>query len=101
MTRGTQGPEKLAERYNWGPSNMIGPVERGYWVRAAALTAALDENERLRGETKGLANWADAALEQIEATSCAPDDPEAWDEVMLALQMWIARSRAALKGGGK
>jgi len=64
--------------------------------RIEALTA---DNARLRGACEGAVNWLDALAEQINATSCDPDDPEAFDEVLMGAGMFLANARAALNAG--
>ena len=61
----------------------------------ARITA---ERERLRGACEGAVNWLDALLHQVQATSCEPDDPKAFDEVLMGADLWLHNARAALKG---
>ena len=44
---------------------------------------------------EGCANWCDALIEMVQATSCAPEDPEAFDEVAMGAQMFLAAYRKA------
>ena len=64
-------------------------------ARCDALTA---ERDRLRGACEGAVNWLDALLHQVQATSCEPDDPEAFDEVLMGAGVFMEKARAALKG---
>ena len=57
-------------------------------TRIESLEAAL-------GKADGCANWCDALLEMVRSTSCEPDDPEAFDEVLMGAQMFLAAYRAA------
>ena len=48
-------------------------------------------------ELEGAANWLDALITLVQDTSCNPDDPEAFDEVMLCAQMQLAAARRAIE----
>ena len=63
--------------------------------RIEQLTA---ERDLLRGACEGAVNWLDALLHQVQSTSCEPDDPEAFDEVLMGAGMFMEKARAALRG---
>lgn len=54
-----------------------------------------------RADCTGFLNWIDVLVAQIEATSCDPDDPDAFDETLLAVQMWGQRLRGHLEQAGE
>lgn len=66
-------------------------------MQARHVSMAEAENERLRSSLHGLANWTDALLTAIHDTSCDPDDPEAWGEVIMGAAMFLEAARAALE----
>jgi len=75
------------------------------WPAAAMLEAAdcikaltAERDGLLRGACEGAVNWLDALLHQVQATSCEPDDPEAFDEVLMGAGLWLHNARAVLKG---
>lgn len=46
--------------------------------------------------SEGLANWCDALIEMVLDTSCSPDDPQAFDEVVMGAQTFLHRYRKAV-----
>lgn len=55
-----------------------------------------DQVQALMGEFKGLEAWAAALRELIEDTSCDPDDPDAFDEILLCFDLQMQSAQKAL-----
>jgi len=76
------------------------PVQISDYFAALDVIDAKDAGiERLRATVvvlKGAVNWLDALLELIEETSCDPDDPERFDEVVAGAALFGRSARAAL-----
>ena len=53
--------------------------------------------KRVRAVLEGAVNWLDALLTLVQETSCDPDDPEAFDEVVMAAGMWLSSARAEIE----
>ena len=53
--------------------------------------------KRVRAVLEGAVNGLDALLTLVQETSCDPDDPEAFDEVVMAAGMWLSSARAEIE----
>lgn len=65
-------------------AGMVGKPTK--YVREDLHLAIIDA---ITKNTKGVANWLDAVLELIQATSCEPDNPDDFDEVLMCAGMQL------------
>jgi len=66
---------------------------------AATIEALRAEVKALRGvvdAATGCANWCDALIEAVNDASVEPEDPEAFGEVVMGAQMFLAAYHKAL-----
>lgn len=82
----------FAEIYSRKKGVRVTPLYAEPAVPAVEMSAA----HEARGDLEGAVNWLDALISQVDATSCDPDDPEAFDEVLMGARAWLSRGRAAL-----
>ena len=80
----------------------ISHIQRGYSLPdgLCVLSYRADlcaSGKRVRAVLEGAVNWLDALLTLVQETSCDPDDPEAFDEVVMAAGMWLSSARAEIE----
>ena len=75
-------------------------MSRLLWAGIAAdEKKRADDAEAALLAADGCANWCDALIEIVHKTSCEPDDPEEFDEVLMGAQLFLAAYRRATGGG--
>lgn len=108
MEAGTKGPWRLDQTYNsivaeyptgWDDELNLSSYD-GHMVCESVKKeenrrriARVPEMEAALLAAEGCANWCDALIEMVQATSCEPDDPKAFDEVLLGAQQFLTTYR--------
>jgi small nuclear ribonucleoprotein (snRNP)-like protein len=50
------------------------------------------DNKKIIGTLEGCVNWMSAILVLIEETDCNPDDPERFDEILIATTLMMGQA---------
>ncbi len=99
---GTPGDWSVGERCCYTPIMAVGEEEPIAWVdfisRADLRRACrAPKLEAIALAAEGLENWLDVVLTLIEETSCDPEDPDQFDEDLLAATLALKAFREASK----
>lgn len=59
------------------------------------------DNKKIIGTLEGCVNWMSAILVLIEETDCNPDDPERFNEIMIATTLMMGQAEQVLREAKK